>query len=99
MSPVRTLIDRSEHSFDYYVRSITTSMLAIAIVGATIYKEITGNTAPQLLIAWGGIVVGVYFGYTAATNGVVVRRQIRKQVANAITGEQGGQTESKEVGG
>src|SRR6266568_4698637 len=79
------MLAKASHGFDYYVRSLITGALALGIVGAIIYDEIAHGQAPQLLVGWGGIVVGVYFGYHVTANGVAARRALQSQTVEQVS--------------
>jgi hypothetical protein len=84
VSPFKTAVERSTHSFDYYVRSVTTSLLALGIVGGLLYTVLARGHAPQLLIGWGGIIIGVYFGYHVTANGIGVKRQVSENTLSSV---------------
>lgn len=60
---------RQKFPFDYYVRAITTAVLAMAIVGAGIYAIVIEHSNSQVIVAWASGVIGVYFGYHISRNG------------------------------
>ena len=66
--------DRGPQRLDSVVRTITTSALALSLVGAIIYLSITLSPHRDLtslqavLVGWAGIVVGFYFGGHVAQN-------------------------------
>jgi hypothetical protein len=37
-------------------------LIALAIVGAVIYEEITYGKAPEILTNWGGLIIGFFIG-------------------------------------
>ncbi len=56
------------HSWDYYVRSVTTALLALALVGSALFQLLRDGAVNPILLAWAGLIVGVYFGSHVATN-------------------------------
>ena len=52
---------RTRQPFDYYVRAVTTSILALGLVGAAVFALLEKPSASPTLLAWAGVVVGVYF--------------------------------------
>jgi uncharacterized membrane protein YfcA len=60
--------------FDSFVRTSTTSMLALLLVGATVLLAFTGAPDDRLsglqavLVGWAGVIVGFYFGGHVAQN-------------------------------
>lgn len=61
-----------QQSFDYYVRSVTTALLALGLVGAAVYALLFERTAAAALVGWAGLVVGVYFGGHTMLKGLTV---------------------------
>ena len=59
--------------FDHYLRSVTSSALALGIVGAVIYQFMTTGRASAELLGWAGLIVGAYIGVNAAVNGSGLR--------------------------
>ena len=56
-------------SFDSYVRTITASLLAMAITGATLWELINAGRNTLVLVAIAGPIIGGYFGAHVAHNG------------------------------
>ncbi len=60
---------------DYWLRSVTTMILALAIVGVAAYDELVGHRESGPFRDWAGLVVGVYFGAHVAFNASGTRRR------------------------
>lgn len=86
MEPLNPGPPQVSHGFDYYVRSLTTAILALSILGALLYEVIATGKAPSLLVGWGGTIVGVYFGYHVAAGGMTAKRQVTADTGQAIAG-------------
>ena len=63
---------------DFLIRSVTTSLLAVLIVGAAVYEAVADSEVHGWIAAAAGIVVGVYFGAHVATNGKSLPRLARR---------------------
>ena len=65
---------RMPQRLDSVTRTLTTSFLALSLVGAVIYLAVTIDPARGLsslqavLVGWAGVVVGFYFGGHVAQN-------------------------------
>jgi len=62
-------------SFEGYVRAATSAVLAFVIVGIAGWQVIVGGHSDGPFVNWGGIIVGVYFGYHIAVNGAGARKR------------------------
>ncbi len=60
---------------DYWLRSVTTAVLALGIVGVAAWQEVSGSDLTGPFVDWAGIVVGVYFGAHVAFNASGTRRR------------------------
>jgi hypothetical protein len=66
--------EATPQKLDSVVRTITTALLALTLVGAVIYLAVTidptrGLSSLQaVLVGWAGVVVGFYFGGHVAQN-------------------------------
>lgn len=73
--------------FDLVVRSVTTAAIAFGITLLAAYQAIKQGTITPELGAWGGVIIGFYFGSHSALNGSGVRAardaQITQQLLNA----------------
>ena len=59
--------------FDLVIRSVTTALIASVVTVLAGYQAIhEGKVSPELA-AWGGIIIGVYFGSHTSLNGSGVR--------------------------
>ncbi len=72
--------------FDYYLRSIITSVLALAILGVTAWQVLKGEGVSGPFGQWAGLIIGVYFGQHVALNGsgskkLVAESQVKAEVA------------------
>lgn len=59
--------------FDLMVRSIATAAIAFAVTLIAGYQAVKEGTITPELGAWGGVIIGFYFGSHAALNGSGVR--------------------------
>jgi hypothetical protein len=66
-------------ALDFVIRSVTTAVLALALVGAVIYQVTAGCEVDTVLVGFAGLVVGSYFTGHAATNGSLSRKEARQQ--------------------
>ncbi len=57
-------------NLDFLIRTITSAVLAVAIVGAVIYQSIAGEQVSTDLLGWGGIVIGAYIAQHARLEGI-----------------------------
>lgn len=59
--------------FDLVIRSVTTALIAAVVTVLAGYQAVhEGRVSPELA-AWGGIIIGVYFGSHTSLNGSGVR--------------------------
>ena len=72
-----------DYSFDYYVRSLTTSLIALGILAVNLYLYIRDGQANGELIGWSGLIVGAYIGNHSALNGRAQGRRIEREVLAA----------------
>lgn len=56
-------------NLDFLIRTVTSAVLALAIVGAVIYESVTGENVSPDLLGWGGIVIGAYIAQHASLEG------------------------------
>lgn len=56
-------------SLDLVIRTLTTSALALGVLAVTAYEAIGGHDIAEPFAAWGGIIIGVYFGAHVSQNG------------------------------
>jgi len=56
-------------SLDLVIRTLTTSALALGVLAVTAYEAIGGHAIAEPFAAWGGIIIGVYFGAHVSQNG------------------------------
>lgn len=71
-------------SFDLRVRTVTTSVLALGVLGVTAYQAIVGNSITEPFDSWGGIIIGVYFGAHVSMNGSGARARQDERIVAAI---------------
>jgi len=62
--------------FDYYLRTVTTAVLAIAILGVAGWQVLSGGDVTGPFKDWAGIIIGVYFGQHVSLNGSGSRRRV-----------------------
>lgn len=60
---------------DYYLRSVTTAMLAVFVVGIAAWETVHGRDPTGPFRDWAGLVIGVYFGSHVAFNGASARQR------------------------
>jgi hypothetical protein len=68
--------------FDYYLRSVTTAVLACVVLGVAAYQVVSGATLAGPFVNWAGIIVGVYFGSHISLNGSGARRRLASEQAS-----------------
>lgn len=61
--------------FDYYLRSVTTAVLALVVLGVTAWQVIAGSGVNGPFGNWAGLILGVYFGAHVSLNGSGARRR------------------------
>lgn len=69
-------------SLDLIIRSLTTALLAVGILGVSAYEVIHTGTVDSQFGAFVGLVLGFYFGAHVSQNGSAVRAR-RDQVIAA----------------
>lgn len=62
--------------FDYYLRTVTTAVLAVAILGVAGWQVLSGGDVTGPFKDWAGIIIGVYFGQHVSLNGTGSRRRV-----------------------
>ena len=60
---------RPTQPFDYYVRSVTTALLAIAVLGVSAWQVVGSGKVSGPFVDWSGLVVGAYFVHYARNGG------------------------------
>jgi len=72
--------------FDYYLRSLTATVLALAILGVTAWQVLHGSTITGPFKDWAGLIIGVYFGQHVSLNGAGARRRLQAEQDGPIVG-------------
>lgn len=70
--------------FDLVVRSVTTAAIAFGITLLAAYQAIEQGTITPELGAWGGVIIGFYFGSHSALNGSGVRAARDQQLTQQL---------------
>lgn len=70
--------------FDLVVRSVTTAAIAFGITLLAAYQAIKRGTITPELGAWGGVIIGFYFGSHSALNGSGVRAARDQQLTHEL---------------
>ena len=60
--------------FDYYLRSITTAVLALGVLAVSAYQVLFHGTTAGPFSEWAGLIIGVYFGSHISLNGSGARK-------------------------
>jgi len=71
---------RDPRRFDLIVRSLTTAAIAFGITLLAAYQAIEQGTITPELGAWGGVIIGFYFGSHSALNGSGIRAVRDQQI-------------------
>src|SRR5690348_11146038 len=80
--------DWTPQKFDSIVRTITTSVISLALVTAVILETVLNNHASLTpldasLVGWAGIVIGFYYGGHTAQNTAALEEQRLLRTADA----------------
>lgn len=70
---------RPDYNFDYYLRSATTSLLALVLTLATCYLWTTKGDVPEALLVITTSVASFYFGAHGTLNGRAQGRRIERE--------------------
>lgn len=62
-------------AFDAYLRSVTASLIALAVVGTTLAELAANGSVPPALATPAGLIIGAYFGAHFAINGSGARKR------------------------
>lgn len=73
-------------AFDLVVRSLTTAILAIGVLGIIGWQAIHGVEVKANLAAAFGLIVGVYFGAHVSQNGAAARSRAEALAVESATG-------------
>lgn len=73
--------------FDLIVRSLATALIAFGVTLIAAYQAVREGTITPELGAWGGVIIGFYFGSHASLNGSGVRaardQEMTRELLNA----------------
>jgi len=67
-------------NFDLRVRTVTTAIVSMVIIGVAAYEAVTKGAVDSFTTAWGGIILGVYFGAHVSQNGAGIRARRDQQI-------------------
>jgi len=70
--------------FDYYLRTVTTAVLAMAILGVAGWQVLSGGDVTGPFKDWAGIIIGVYFGQHVSLNGSGSRRRVDNEQTGVL---------------
>lgn len=70
--------------FDYYLRSIITSVLALGILSVTAWQVLKGQGVSGPFGSWAGLIIGVYFGQHVALNGSGSKKLVADAQVQAV---------------
>lgn len=70
--------------FDLIVRSVSTAAIACGVTILAAYQAIAQHAITPELGAWGGVIIGFYFGAHSALNGSGVRAARDQQMAEQL---------------
>jgi hypothetical protein len=74
--------------FDYFLRSGTSALLALIVVGVAAYQALANGITNSTFANWGGIIIGVYFGaHVTTTAATLTHRQDIDARVNGLTEE------------
>ena len=73
-------------ALDFVIRSITTALLAIIILGVALYEVVNGGPVDPQIGAFVGVVVGFYFGAHVSQNGSAARARRDQLITAEIAG-------------
>ena len=82
--------------YDLVIRSTITGLISLIIIAVVSIEALRGERVDSNLVAWGGIIIGVYFGAHNALNGSGVRaardNQLTAQLLSAGRAPEPGET-------